>query len=431
MNSIGLIDSFQEFKEFKNIDRATMMKVLEDVFLTLLKKKYGNTDNFDIIVNTDKGDLEIYHRREVVEDGAVENPVTQVSHTDAQTMGDGFDIGEETYEEVKLDFFGRRSVQAAKQTLQGRITELEKDEIFRKYKDREGELITGEVHQIWKRDVLILDEDGTEMTLPKNEQIRSDFYKKGDVVRGVISKVDYRNNNPKIIVSRTDPKFLERLLELEVPEIYDNIIGIVKIVREPGEKAKVAVQSFDERVDPIGACVGVKGSRIHGIVKELRNENIDVVNYTTNLPLFIQRALAPAVINSVEINDETKRVKVFLEPDQVSLAIGKGGQNIKLASKLIDMQIDVFRDIDDDVEDIDLDEFGDEIEQWIIDEFKKIGLDTARAVLNHNNEELARRTDLELETVEELVNVLKAEFEDAPVAVAEPEAEEEEEAEEA
>jgi transcription termination/antitermination protein NusA len=431
MNSIGLIDSFQEFKEFKNIDRATMMKVLEDVFLTLLKKKYGNTDNFDIIVNTDKGDLEIYHRREVVEDGTVENPVTQVSHTDAQTMGDGFDIGEETYEEVKLDFFGRRSVQAAKQTLQGRITELEKDEIFRKYKDREGELITGEVHQIWKRDVLILDEDGTEMTLPKNEQIRSDFYKKGDVVRGVISKVDYRNNNPKIIVSRTDPKFLERLLELEVPEIYDNIIGIVKIVREPGEKAKVAVQSFDERVDPIGACVGVKGSRIHGIVKELRNENIDVVNYTTNLPLFIQRALAPAVINSVEINDETKRVKVFLEPDQVSLAIGKGGQNIKLASKLIDMQIDVFRDIDDDVEDIDLDEFGDEIEQWIIDEFKKIGLDTARAVLNHNNEELARRTDLELETVEELVNVLKAEFEDAPVAVAEPEAEEEEEAEEA
>ena len=411
MNSIDLIDSFQEFKEFKNIDRPTMMKVLEDVFRTLLKKKYGGTDNFDVIVNTDKGDLEIYHKREIVEDDAVENPATQIGITDAKKMDDSFTVGEETYEEIKMDFFGRRSVLAAKQTLQSRISELEKDEVYRKYKDKVGDIVTGEVYQVWKKELLIIDDEGNELILPKNEQIRTDFFKKGDSVKSIIKKVDIRNNSPKIILSRTDPSFLGKLLELEVPEIFDGLIAIRKIVREPGEKAKVAVESFDERIDPIGACVGVKGSRIHGIVRELKNENIDVINFTNNLPLFIQRSLAPAVINSVEINEELKKVKVFLEQDQVSLAIGKGGQNIKLASKLVGYNIDVYRDIEDEEEDIDLDEFKDEIEPWIIDELKAIGCDTARNVLSLSRDELVRRSDLEEETIDDVLAVLKAEFE--------------------
>lgn len=410
MNSIELIDSFQEFKEFKNIDRPTMMKVLEDVFRTLLKKKYGNTDNFDIIVNTDKGDLEIYQRREIVENGTVEDIVKQIGVSDAKKIDDSFDVGEETYEEISIESFGRRSVLAAKQTLLSRIMELEKDEVYKKYKDKVGEVVTGEVYQAWKKEILVIDDEGNELILPKNEQIRSDFYKKGDSVKAVVKKVDIRNNTPKIILSRIDPSFLSKLLEMEVPEIYDGLISIKKICREPGEKAKIAVESYDDRIDPIGACVGVKGSRIHGIVRELRNENIDVINYTTNLPLYIQRSLAPAVINSVEINEADKKVKVFLNPDQVSLAIGKGGQNIKLASRLVGYSIDVYRDLEDEEEDIALEEFSDEIEAWIINEFKAVGCDTAKSILNLSIDELVRRTDLEEETIVDVVNILKAEF---------------------
>jgi len=414
MNSLELIDSFSEFKEFKNIDRPTMMKVLEDVFRTLLKKKYGSTDNFDIIVNTDKGDLEIWRRREIVENNAVEDELTQVALNEAHRTDPDYSVGDELYEEIKLESFGRRSVLAARQTLASRVGELEKDEVYRKYKDRVGDIISGEVYQVWKKEILVLDDEGNELILPKSEQIRADFYKKGDPLRAVIKKVDMRNSTPVIILSRTDGAFLAKLMEMEVPEIFDGLITIKKIVREPGEKAKVAVESYDDRIDPVGACVGMKGSRIHGIVRELRNENIDIINYTSNLSLMVQRALAPAKITSLSIDEERKRISVYLKPDQVSLAIGKKGLNIKLASKLVNYEIDVFRDTIDEEQDydIDLDEFGDEIEGWVLTQLKAIGCDTARSVLDLDPAELARRADLEEETVNEVIKILKTEFEE-------------------
>src|ERR1700761_230682 len=329
MNSLELIDSFSEFKQMKNIDRPTMMKVLEDVFRTLLRKKYGDTDNFDIIVNTDKGDLEIWHRREIVADDAVENPILQIGITEAKALEADFEIGEETYEKIELESFGRRAILAARQTLASRVGDLEKDEVFKKYKDRIGDIISAEVYQVWKKEILLLDEEGNELLLPKSEQIKTDFYKKGETVRAVVKRVDLRNNSPVIILSRTDTAFLSKLLEQEVPEIFDGLIVIKNIVREPGEKAKVVVESFDDRIDPVGACVGVKGSRIHGIVRELKNENIDIINHTNNLSLMVQRSLTPAKITSMDLNDETKHATVFLKPDQVSLAIGRGGHNIK------------------------------------------------------------------------------------------------------
>lgn len=414
MNSLDLIDSFSEFKEMKNIDRPTIMRVLEDVFRTLLKKKYGNTDNFDIIVNTDKGDLEIWRRREIVEDGNVEDSLTQVALSEAHITDSDYNVGDELYEEVTLESFGRRSVLAARQTLASRVLELEKDDVYKKYKDRVGDIVTGEVYQVWRKEILILDDDGNELILPKSEQIRSDFYKKGDTLKAVIKKVDMRNSSPVIILSRTDPAFLAKLMENEVPEIFDGLITIKKIVREPGEKAKVAVESYDDRIDPVGACVGMKGSRIHGIVRELKNENIDIVNYTNNLNLYVQRALAPAKIDSLNINEGTKRIAVYLKPDQVSLAIGKRGLNIKLASKLVGYEIDVFRDsVETEAEfDIDLQEFDDVIDAWVIDMLKAVGYDTARSVLDVDPQEVAKRADLEDETVQEVVRILKEEFEE-------------------
>ena len=386
------------------------MRLLEDTFKTSLKKKYGNTDNFDVVVNTDKGQIEIYQIRTILEDDAVTDKVKEVGITEAKQIDESFELGEETYEQIEIQTFTRRSIMAAKQTLNSRVTELEKDEVYKKYKEMVGEIVHGEVYQIWKNEILIMDDEGNELVLPKMEQIKSDFFKKGDTVRAVIKEVELRNNLPRVKLSRTDPKFLEAMLELEVSEVMEGIIAIKKVVREPGEKAKIAVESYDDRIDPVGACVGVKGSRIHGIVKELQNENIDIINYTTNFPLFIQRALAPAAINSVEIDEKNRRVKVWLEPDQVSLAIGKNGVNIKLASKLIDYKIDVYRDIDTDEEDIDLDEFKDEIEEWIIDEIKKVGCDTAKSVLSLTVDELAKRADLEEETVRDVMHVLKSEF---------------------
>lgn len=412
MNSIELVESFSEFKDFKNIDRPTMMKVLEDVFRTLLRKKYGDDENFDIIVNTDKGDLEIYRRREVVPDGEVEDDNSEIAYSEAILIEPDYEVGEEVYEEITLISFGRRAILAARQTLRSRILELEKDEIHNKYSERIGEIISAEVYQIWKREILLLDDEGNELFLPKNEQIPSDFFKKGETVRAVVKKVDMRNNNPLIILSRTDNAFLAKLLELEVPEIFDGLITIKNIVREPGERAKVAVESYDDRIDPVGACVGMKGSRIHGIVRELKNENIDIINYTNNTQLYIQRALSPAKLSSMEVDAEEGRVSVFLKPDQVSLAIGKGGLNIKLASRLTGFEIDVFRDTDDADYDIDLDEFADEIDEWIIDELKAIGCDTAKSVLELSRDELVRRTDLEEETIGEILKVLKEEFED-------------------
>jgi N utilization substance protein A len=410
MNTIDLIDSFSEFKEQKNIDKVKMMRLLEDTFKTSLKKKYGNTDNFDVVVNTDKGQIEIYQIRTIVEDDAVADKVKEVGITEAKLIDESFELGEETYEQIEIKQFTRRSIMAAKQTLNSRVTELEKDEVYKKYKESVGEIVHGEVYQVWKNEILIMDDEGNELVLPKSEQIKSDFFKKGDTVRAVIKDVELRNNLPKVRLSRTDPKFLEAMLELEVSEIMEGIIAIKKVVREPGEKAKIAVESYDDRIDPVGACVGVKGSRIHGIVRELQNENIDIINYTTNFPLFIQRSLAPAAINSVEIDEKNRRVKVWLEPDQVSLAIGKNGVNIKLASRLIDYKIDVYRDIDTDEEDIDLDEFKDEIEGWIIDEIKKVGCDTAKSVLSLTVDELAKRADLEEETVRDVMHILKSEF---------------------
>lgn len=408
---INLIETFTEFKDLKNIDRPTMISVLEDAFRSLLEKKYGTHKNFDVIINIDKGDFEIWRNRTVVEDDKLENPNTQITLTEAKKIDADYEIGEDVTDEVKLHDFGRRLILALRQKLTSHILDLEKNNVFNKYKDKEGEIVVGDVYQIWKKEILILDDEGNELLLPKSEQIPSDFYRKGDTIRAIVHKVEMRNNTPVIILSRTSPLFLQRLFELEVPEIFDGLITIKKIVRIPGERAKVAVESYDDRIDPVGACVGMKGSRIHGIVRELRNENIDVINYTSNIPLFIQRALNPAKINSIKINEETKRAEIYLKPEEVSLAIGKGGLNIRLAGELTGYTIDVYREIDEEEEeDVNLDEFADEIEQWIIDELKAIGCDTAKSVLNISQEDLIRRTDLEEETIKEVLKILKAEF---------------------
>ncbi|MFA6086346.1 transcription termination factor NusA [Mucilaginibacter sp.] len=411
MSNINLIDSFQEFKDFKNIDRPTMMSVLEDVFRSMIRKKYGTDENCDVIVNTDNGDLEIWRTRVVVEDGFSEDDDLEVELAEAKTIDPDLEIGDEQIEQITLESFGRRAILAARQTLVSKILELEKDEIFKKYKDRVGEIVTGEVYQVWKKETLILDDEGNELLLPKTEQIPADYFKKGDSVRAIISKVDMLNSNPKIIISRTAPEFLQRLFEMEVPEIFDGLITIKKIVREPGERAKVAVESYDDRIDPVGACVGMKGSRIHGIVRELKNENIDVINFTNNIQLYIQRALSPAKITSIKLDDEKKTAAVYLKPDQVSLAIGRGGHNIKLAGKLTGYEIDVYREADEHDEDVDIEEFSDEIDSWILDEFKRIGLDTAKSVLALSVGELVKRTDLEEETVKDVLSILQAEFE--------------------
>ncbi|MHB8207106.1 transcription termination factor NusA [Mucilaginibacter sp.] len=411
MSNINLIDSFQEFKDFKNIDRPTMMSVLEDVFRSMIRKKYGNDENCDVIVNTDNGDLEIWRTRVVMEDGFSEDDDLEIELAEAKTLDADLEVGDEYIEQITLESFGRRAILAARQTLVSKILELEKDEIFKKYKDRVGEIVTGEVYQVWKKETLVLDDEGNELLLPKTEQIPADYFKKGDSVKAVVSKVDMLNSNPKIIISRTAPEFLQRLFEQEVPEIFDGLITIKKIVREPGERAKVAVESYDDRIDPVGACVGMKGSRIHGIVRELKNENIDVINYTNNLQLYIQRALSPAKITSIKLDDDKKTAAVYLKPDQVSLAIGRGGHNIKLAGKLTGYEIDVYREADEQDEDVDIEEFSDEIESWILDEFKRIGLDTAKSVLALTVGELVKRTDLEEETVKEVLSILQAEFE--------------------
>lgn len=387
------------------------MSVLEDVFRSILIKRFGTDENFDVIINVDKGDFEIWRNRTVVADGEISDSNLQISLTEAKKIDDDYEVGEEVTDEVKLEDFGRRAILSLRQNLTSRILELEKDHVYSKYKDKIGDIITGEVYQVWNREILILDDEGNELILPKSEQIPSDFFRKGDSLRAVVVKVDMRNNSPVIILSRTTPVFLQRLFELEVPEIFDGLITIKKIVRIPGERAKVAVESYDERIDPVGACVGMKGSRIHGIVRELRNENIDVINYTANIQLFIQRSLSPAKISSIKLNEADQRAEVFLKPEEVSLAIGKGGLNIKLASMLTDYEIDVFRDVAGAEEDIDLDEFADEIENWILDELKAVGCDTARSVLDLSVQELVKRTDLEEETVKEVMKILRSEFE--------------------
>ncbi|MEM7572292.1 MAG: transcription termination factor NusA [Bacteroidota bacterium] len=410
---INLVDTFSEFSAGKAIDRPTMVRVLEDVFRTLIRKKYGTDENFDIIVNTQKGDLELWRVREIVPDGEVSDDLAQISVSEAQAIDEDYEIGEECYERLQLEDFGRRSIMAARQTLISRIMELEKDEIYRAYTERVGELVLGEVQQILKREILVLDDvTGTELVMPRSETVRGDFFRKGDMTRGIIKEVEMRNNNPVVIVSRTDERFLAKLMEQEVPEIEDGLITIKDIVRLPGERAKVSVESYDDRIDPVGACVGMKGSRIHGIVRELNNENIDVIPYTNNISLYIQRALTPAKVTNIELNQETRHAKVYLEPDQVSLAIGKGGTNIKLASRMTQYEIDVFRNNEIEIDDVDLEEFSDEIESWILDALKGIGCDTARSVLELSTEELVRRTDLEEETVMEVTRVLASEFEE-------------------
>lgn len=411
MEHINLFETFSEFKEFKNIDRETMMHILEEIFLHMLAKKYGSADNFDIIVNIDKGDFEIWRNREIVEDGKVEDENTQVPYSEAIKIEPDFEVGEEVSEEIYMKDFGRREILTIRQNLISKIMDYEKDNIYRKYKEKIGEIMTGEVYQVWKKEILVLDDEGIELILPKSEQIPTDFYRKGDTIRAVVSKVDMRNNVPVIILSRTSPIFLERLFEAEVPEVYDGLITIKNIVRVPGERAKIAVESYDDRIDPVGACVGMKGSRIHGIVRELKNENIDVINFTTNPSLYISRALSPAKISSIQINEEAKKAEVYLKPDQVSLAIGKGGYNIKLAAKLTGYEIDVYREAESDSEDVDLQEFSDEIDQWIIDDLKAIGCDTAKSVLDLNIGDLVQRSNLEEETIREVVKILKAEFE--------------------
>lgn len=420
MESVNLIESFSEFKDIKNIDRATLMSIIEDVFRSMLIKRYGTDKNYDIIVNPDKGDVEIYKNRTIVDDEFAEDSFDfdenkHISFSDAQKIEPDFEIGEDVSEKVKLEDFGRRAVLSVRQNLVQKILELEKSEIYNKYKEKVGDVISAEVYQVWKKEIMLMDDEGNELLLPKTEQIPSDFFKKGDTVKAVVSKVDLKNGTPSIIVSRTSPVFLERLFENEVPEIFDGLITIKKIVREPGERAKVAVESYDDRIDPVGACVGMKGSRIHGIVRELKNENIDVINFTNNSNLLIQRALSPAKITSIKIDEDTKRAEVFLKPDQISLAIGKGGFNIKLAGKLTGYEIDVFRDTDIDAEtedDVDLEEFSDELESQIIDALKAIGCDTAKSVLELSEEDLMRRTGLEEETVKRVRDILSAEFED-------------------
>lgn len=413
MEKINLTESFAEFKEFKDIDRPTMMNILESVFRSMIVKKYGSDENFDIILNIDKGDLEVWRNREIVKDGAAEDENSQIELSEAIKIEPDFEVGEEASEEVKLEDFGRRAVLALRQNLISKVLELEKDNIFKKYEDRVGDIITGEVYQVWKRELLILDDESNELILPKTEQIPNDFFKKGDSIRAVVKQVEMRNNKPLITLSRTSPVFLERLFEMEVPEIFDGLITIKKIVREPGERAKVAVESYDDRIDPVGACVGMKGSRIHGIVRELRNENIDVINFTANTQLYITRALSPAKVSSIKIDEENSKAEVFLAPDQVSLAIGRGGHNIKLAGKLTGYEIDVYRDdAGSDVEDdVALDEFTDEIEGWVIDELKAIGCDTAKNVLELSKEDLLKRTDLEEETIDEVRKIFLSEFE--------------------
>ena len=406
-----MIDSFSEFKELKNIDKQTMQHVLEDVFRAMLKKKFNTDEHIDVIVNIDKGDVQIFLNKEIVDNGEVEDPNTEMSLDDARKIEEDFEIGEEVTEEFKFVDFGRRNILSLRQNLISRIMELEKDHLYKLYKERIGEIITGEVYQVWKKEIMVIDDEGNELILPKSEQIPSDYFKKGESIRAVVAKVDMRNSSPVIILSRTAPEFLERLFELEVPEVFDGLITIKRIVREPGERAKVAVESYDDRVDPVGACVGMKGSRIHGIVRELRNENIDVINYTNNPQLFIQRALSPAKISSIEIDEEEGRSRVYLKPDQVSLAIGKGGHNIKLAGRLTGYELDVYREGEVDIEDVDLEEFADEIDSWILDELKAIGCDTAKAVLDISVEDLVKRTDLEQETIDEVFKILQAEFE--------------------
>ncbi len=410
---ISLIDTFSEFKELKNIDRMTMISVLEDSFRNVIAKLFGSNDNYDVIINPDKGDLEIWRNRTIVEDDQLEDENTQISLSEARKIDQDFEVGEDVTDEVFFEDFGRRAILNLRQTLTSKILELQKEGLYNRYKEKVGEIVSGEVYQIWKKEILLLDDEKEELLLPKTEQIPSDFFRKGEHVRAVVERVENKNNNPKIILSRTSPAFLERLLELEVPEINDGLITIKNIARIPGERAKVAVESYDDRIDPVGACVGMKGSRIHGIVRELRNENIDIINYTPNTGLYIQRALSPAKITSVKLNEDEKRAEVLLRPEEVSLAIGKGGFNIKLASMLTGYTIDVYRDIDDfDEEDIYLDEFRDEIDGWVIDQLKKIGCVTAKNVLATSREKLIQEADLEEDTVDEILEILHAEFDD-------------------
>jgi len=411
MNNVNLIESFQEFKEFKNIDRETMLVILEDVFRSMILKKYGDDEHFDIIINATTGDLEIWRNREIVADGEVEDENAEIELSEALKIEADFEIGEEVSEPIHLNDFGRRNVLAMRQNLVSKILDMEKDDIYKKYRERVGDIVTGEIYQIWKREILVIDDEDNELILPKDQQIPSDYFKKGENVRAVVAAVDMKNNNPRIILSRTAPEFLERLFEQEVPEVFDGLITIKKIVREPGERAKVAVESYDERIDPVGACVGMKGARIHSIVRELKNENIDVINFTTNDQLLISRALSPAKISSITLDTENMKADVFLKPDQVSLAIGKGGHNIKLASRLTGYEIDVYRENEAELDDVELTEFSDEIEAWVIEALKAIGCDTARSVISMDEDDLVKRTDLEAETIQEVMRILKDELE--------------------
>lgn len=412
--TINLIDTFSEFKELKSIDRSTLISVMEESFRNVITKMFGSDENYDVIINPDKGDFEIYRNRTVVEDDELEDPNLEISLTDAKKIDADYELGEEVTDTVDFISFGRRAILTLRQTLSSKILELQKDNVYSKYSEKVGQIVSAELYQIWKKEMLLIDDEGNELYLPKTEQIPTDFYRKGDTVRAVVAMVENKNNNPKIILSRISPVFLERLFELEVPEINEGLILVKKIARMPGERAKVAVESYDDRIDPVGACVGVKGSRIHGIVRELRNENIDVINYTNNVSLFISRALSPAKISSIRLNETDKKAEIFLKPEEVSQAIGKGGLNIKLASMLTGYTLDVFRDIDEDeeTEDIYLDEFSDEIDQWVIDALKAIGCDTAKSVLAVPRADLIRRTDLEEETIDDLLEILKAEFEE-------------------
>jgi len=412
MDNINLVESFSEFKEFKNIDRETMMRILEDVFRGMLQKKYGTDENLDIIVNIDKGDLEIYRNLTIVEDGEIEDENTEIEYSKAIKIEPDFEVGEEVSEQIFMKDFGRREILSIRQNLVAKIQEYEKNNVYKKYKERIGEVMAGEVYQVWKREILVLDDEGIELILPRNEQIPADFYRKGDTLRAIVLKVEMKNGTPQIILSRTSPVFLERLMEQEIPEIFDGLITIRRIEREPGERAKIAVESYDDRIDPVGACVGVKGSRIHGIVRELRNENIDVINWTSNPELLITRALSPAKVLSIKLNEAEKAADITMKPDQVSLAIGKGGHNIKLAGRLAGYEINVYRDsVDVDYEDVDLQEFNDEIEQWVIDALTAIGCDTAKDVLAIPVKELEKRTDLEEETIQDVIKILQTEFE--------------------